>query len=62
MGTYNIRDGPMQVMGGGAQFPTNYEPNSLNGPKEDKQFAWAKHEVSGSIGRYPHQHPNTNYE
>jgi len=62
MGTYNTRDGAMNVMGGGAQFPVNYEPNSSNGPKEAKEYAWAKHNVSGSIGRYPHQHPNTNYE
>lgn len=62
MGNYNERDGPMTVMGGGAQFPVNYEPNSVGGPTENKAYAWAEHKVEGSIGRYPHQHPNTNYE
>lgn len=62
MGSYNIRDGPMTVNGNGDKFPTNYEPNSLNGPVEDKSFAWSKQTVSGEIGRYPHLHPNDNYE
>ena len=62
MGSYNIRDGPMTINGNGDKFPTNYEPNSLNGPVEDKSFAWSKQTVSGEIGRYPHLHPNDNYE
>lgn len=39
MGHYNIRDGPMSVQGNGHNYPTNYEPNSLGGPVEDKSFA-----------------------
>jgi len=62
MGNYNHRDGTMVVNGGGDQFPTNYEPNSAGGPVEDKSYAWSKQTVSGDIGRYPHQHPNTNFE
>jgi catalase len=62
MGNYNQRDGTMVVNGGGAQFPTNYEPNSAGGPVEDKSYAWSKQTVSGDIARYPHQHPNTNFE
>jgi len=54
MGSYNIRDGPMTVQGNGDKFPTNYEPNSLNGPTEDKSFAWSSQTVSGAVGRYPH--------
>jgi hypothetical protein len=54
MGSYNIRDGTMTVLGNGDKFPTNYEPNSLNGPKEDKSFAWSPQTISGVIGRYPH--------
>jgi len=62
MGSYNIRDGPMTVQGNGDKYPTNYEPNSANGPTEDKSYAWSSQTVSGAIGRYPHQHPNDNYE
>jgi len=61
MGSYNIRDGVMSVNGNGGGNP-NYEPNSLNGPKENKSYAYSRQEVSGLIGRYPHQHPNDNYE
>ena len=61
MGNYNIRDGAMTVNGNGGGLP-NYEPNSMGGPTEDKSFAWSKQTVSGDIGRYPHQHPNDNYE
>ena len=62
MGSYNIRDGPMTVQGNGDKYPCNYEPNSLGGPTEDKSCAWSKQTVSGQVGRYPHQHPNDNYE
>ncbi len=62
MGHYNIRDGPMSVHGNGDKFPTNYEPNSLGGPVEDKSHAISPVAVSGFIGRYPHSHPNDNYE
>ena len=63
MGSYNIRDGPMTVKGNGDKYPANYEPNSFaNAPKEDKSFKWSPVQVSGAVGRYPHQHPNDNYE
>jgi catalase len=41
MGSYNIRDGVMSVNGNGGGNP-NYEPNSLNGPKECKSYAISK--------------------
>lgn len=34
----------------------------MNGPVEDKSYAISPVAVSGHIGRYPHTHPNTNYE
>ena len=57
----NQRDGQMTVKGnyGGE---VNYEPNSLNGPVEDKSYAWHGTSHSGVIGRYEHNHPNDNYE
>jgi catalase len=63
MGSYNIRDGPMTVQGNGDKHPANYEPNSFsNAPREDKSYKWSPITVSGEVGRYPHAHPNTNYE
>jgi len=56
-----IRDGAAVVNGNYGGAP-NYEPNSLNGPKEDPKFAWAKYPVSGEVGRYAYTHPNTYYE
>jgi len=50
------------VTTGGAGSSVNYEPNSLGGPVEDKSYAEHGEELSGKVGRYPHQHPNTNYE
>jgi catalase len=47
MGTYNFRDGPMTVQGNGDKYPTNYEPNTYNGPKENKAYAWSPITVSG---------------
>ena len=62
MGTYNIRDGPMTVQGNSDKFPVNYEPNSFNGPKEEKSYTWSQQEVSGAVGRYGKVHPNCDYE
>lgn len=61
MGNYVTRDGPMVVNGGKHGNP-NYEPNSLNGPVEDKSYAIHGMQLNAKVGRYPHQHPNTNYE
>jgi catalase len=40
----------------------NYEPNTLNGPVEDPSKKWAPVAVSGQVGRFAYQHPNTDYE
>jgi catalase len=62
MGNYNIRDGPMTVKGNGDKFPTNYEPNSYNGPTQNPAYKWSPVAISGAVGRYPHSHPNDNFE
>ena len=56
-----IRDGAATVNGNYGGQP-NYEPNTLGGPKEDPKYAWSKFPVSGEVGRYPYQHPNTYFE
>jgi catalase len=56
-----VRDGAAVVNGNYGGAP-NYEPNSLNGPKEDPSVAWSKSAVSGQVGRYAYTHPNTYYE
>lgn len=62
MGNYNTRDGPMVVNGGNGSQP-NYEPNSHSGtPVENRVYTWAQEEMNGKAGRYPHMHPNDNYE
>jgi catalase len=40
----------------------NYEPNSFNGPFEDKSTAWKKFNVTGEAARYPYSHPNDDFE
>lgn len=40
----------------------NYEPDSHNGPAEDKSYAQHGVEVTGKVGRYAYTHPNDNYE
>ena len=55
------RDGPATVNGNQANAP-NYEPNSVNGPIEDPSKRMAPFTVTGSAGRFFHEHPNTNYE
>jgi catalase len=57
--TYN-RDGPMMVQNPGSG--PNYEPNTYGGPVQSPEHAWHKHEVSGKVGRYAHDHPNDDYE
>ena len=62
MGNYNTRDGFMTVNGGNGSAP-NYEPNSVSGtPVQNATYAWATEQLNGKAGRYPFQHPNTNYE
>lgn len=51
----------MNVNGSGGRAD-NYEPRSGPGPVEDKKYAWHQHPVQGATGRYPHAHPNDNYE
>merc|ERR1712226_1307760 len=58
---YNQRDGVMVTNGGGGSS-VNYEPSSFGSPVEDKQYAAHGEELVGKVGRYAHQHPNTNYE
>jgi len=57
----NVRDGPMCVNGNQGSRE-NWEPNSTNGPVEDKKYAQAHYEVSGVAGRHDLVHPNDNYE
>ena len=57
--TYN-RDGHMRFDGnGGAQV--NYQPNSFNGPIDDKQFAEPPLKISGDAARYDHRLGNDDY-
>ena len=63
MGNYNTRDGFMTVNGGGNKFATNYEPNSApDTPVQNPVHAWKQEMLVGKAGRYPHMHPNDNYE
>ena len=57
--TYNL-DGPMRF---DAPKSTNafYEPNSFNGPKEDKHFAEPPLKISGDADRYNHRDGNDDY-
>ena len=57
----NQRDGPMTVTGNQGSA-INYEPSSHNGPVQDPTKKLATFTVSGNAGRYPHQHPNNNFE
>lgn len=55
-----IRDSHVYTANQGNEV--NYEPNSVNGPFEDKSYAWKGTTHNGTIGRYAHDHPNDNYE
>lgn len=64
--TNHQRDGPMCVNGNQGSSP-NYEPNSHgpNGTPDLKQCPRGKtapFEVSGLVGRYPQNHPNSDFE
>lgn len=54
------RDGYFALGNNGGSGP-NYEPNSFNGPKEDKSEAEHPQEVSGKIGRWKQTHPNDDF-
>lgn len=55
------RDGLATVNGNQGSGP-NYEPNTLGGPVQDPTKKQQQFPVTGLAGRYPHQHPNTDYE
>lgn len=63
MGNYNTRDGPMNVNGGNGPNP-NYQPNRWGTPENaGSAYKWHGETFKdATIGRYEHQHPNTNYE
>lgn len=58
--TYN-RDGHMRFDGnyGGA---VNYEPNSFQGPKDDKKFSEPPLAIFGDVDRYDHRIKNDDYQ
>jgi Catalase len=57
--TYN-RDGYMRFDGNdGARV--NYQPNSFNGPIDDKQFSEPPLKISGAADRYDHRIGNDDY-
>jgi len=57
---HHQRDGV--VFNGNKGSQHNYEPSSLGGPTEDKSYAWHQQTINAKVGRYPHEHPNDNYE
>jgi catalase len=58
--TYN-RDGHMRFDGNyGGQV--NYQPNSFNGPIDDKQFSEPPLKISGDADRYDHRVGNDDYK
>jgi catalase len=58
--TYN-RDGHMRFDGNyGGQV--NYQPNSFNGPVDDKQFHEPPLKISGDVDRYDHRVGNDDYK
>jgi len=51
------------VVNGNQGGGPNYEPNTMNGPKEvGKSAAYHEYPVSGTVGRHQLTHPNTHYE
>lgn len=56
------RDGPATVNGNFGSEP-NYEPNTVEGtPKPDPSYRRKPFAVTGEVGRYPQQHPNSDFE
>lgn len=57
--TYH-RDGKMRFDGNG-EGSVNYEPNSFDGPVEDKKFLEPPLEIEGDADRYDHREGNDDY-
>jgi len=57
--SYN-RDGHLRFDGNGGG-KVNYQPNSFNGPIDDKQFAEPPLKISGDADRYDHRIGNDDY-
>ena len=56
------KDGPMRFFDNNAENPdAYYEPNSFNGPKEDKQYAEPPLPLHGAADRYSHRDGNDDY-
>ncbi len=58
--TYN-KDGAMRFFPNNANADAYYEPNSFNGPKEDKRYAEPPLKISGDADRYNHRIGNDDY-
>jgi len=50
------------VVNGNQGGGVNYEPNSMNGPKEDPKAKEHSYELTGTVGRHKYSHPNCHYE
>jgi catalase len=56
------KDGPMRFFDNNTKNPdAYYEPNSFNGPKEDKRFAEPPLPLHGDADRYNHRDGNDDY-
>jgi catalase len=60
MHTYH-KDGAMRFFSNNPTPEAYYEPNSFNGPKEDKRFAEPPLKISGDADRYDHRVGNDDY-
>jgi len=56
------KDGPMRFFDNNTKNPdAYYEPNSFNGPKEDRRFAEPPLPLHGDADRYNHRDGNDDY-
>jgi catalase len=56
------KDGPMRFFDNNTKNPdAYYEPNSFNGPKEDRRFAEPALALHGDADRYNHRDGNDDY-
>jgi catalase len=56
------KDGPMRFFDNNTNNPdAYYEPNSFNGPKDDKRYSEPALPLSGAADRYDHRHGNDDY-
>lgn len=63
--TNQQRDGVAAVNGNGGSAPNYYpntHPKSLSNPEVVPSAALSKFHVSGVVGRYTHDHPNSDWE